>query len=321
MEQGHAISAAQDLHHRGAKIFDGLAPLTAIDEGMHHAALNGAGPDNGNLADQIVKFSRPHAGQKVKLRPAFHLKDPNRIGTAQHVIDLRILGWDIGERQTKAAMLRQKVKRLADAGQHPQREDIHLEKPQRVDVVLVPFDDGAILHRGVLDGAKLIQPPLGDDKAADMLRQMAGKADDVADQLQGQHHAAVGRIKPRVTDPVCRGGRRGPAPDLPCQTRDHVLAEAHRLAHLADGGAAAEMDDHRRQPRAVAAIAVINPLDHLFAAFMFEIDVNIRRLAAFFTDEAFEDQGNAFGWHLGDAQEVTNYGIRRRAAPLAQDSL
>ena len=206
LEQGHAIGAAQDLHHGGAQIFYRFLALTAVDEGMHHAALNGAGSHNGNLADQIVELARPHAGQKVKLRPAFHLKDPNRIGTAQHVIDLRILGWDIGERQTKAAMLRQKVKRLADAGQHPQREDIHLEKPQRVDVVLVPFDDSAILHRSVLDGAKLIQPPLGDDKAADMLRQVAGKADDVADQLQGQHHAAVGRIKPRVTDPVCRGG-------------------------------------------------------------------------------------------------------------------
>ena len=57
--------------------------------------------------------------------------------------------------------------------------------------------------------------------------------------------------------------------------------QAHDLAHLADRGAAAEMDHRRRQPRPLAAIAFVDPLDHLFAAFMFEIDVDIRRLAAF----------------------------------------
>ena len=218
-------------------------------------------------------------------------------------------------------MLGQKIKRLADAGQHPQREDIHLEKPKRVDVILVPFDDGAILHRGVLDGAKLIQPALGDDKAADMLAQVAGKAHDLGDQVQCQHHASVRRVQSCIANPVRRGGRGRPAPDLPRQPGNDVLTETHRLAHLADGSTGAEMDHHRRQPRAVAAIAVIDPLDHLFAPFMFEIDVDIRRLATLLRDEAFKDQRDGFGRHLGDAKKIANHGIGRRAAPLAQDAL
>ena len=62
-------------------------------------------------------------------------------------------------------------------------------------------------------------------------------------------------------------------------------------------------------------------LDHLFPAFMFEIHVDIGRLAAFLADEAFEDQRDAFGRYLGDAQQVADDRIRRRSAPLAQDAL
>jgi len=151
---------------------------------MHHAALNRAGPHDGDLTHQIVELARAHAGQEVQLRPAFDLKDANRIGAAQHVIDLRIFGRDIGQCQALPAMSGQKIKGLADAGQHAQRQNIHLQKAQCVDVVLVPFDDGAVLHRGVLDGTEFVQPPLGDDKAADMLRQMTRKADDFPDQLR-----------------------------------------------------------------------------------------------------------------------------------------
>ena len=97
LEQGHAIGATQDLHHGRAQILDRFAALATIDERVHHAALNGAGADNGDLADQIVEFLRPHAGQEVQLCPAFHLKDPDRIGAAKHVIDRRIFGRDIGE--------------------------------------------------------------------------------------------------------------------------------------------------------------------------------------------------------------------------------
>ena len=80
------------------------------------------------------------------------------------------------------------------------------------------------------------------------------------------------------------------------------------------------MDHHRRQPRAFAPIAGVNPLDHLFAAFMFEIDVDIGRLAAFLGDEPLKDQGDAFGRHFGDAQKIAHHRIGRRPAPLAQDA-
>ena len=82
-------------------------------------------------------------------------------------------------------MLVQKVKSLAEAGQHSQRQNVDLEDLQSVDVILVPGDDGAVLHRGVFHRAQLIQAALGDDEAADVLGKVAGKALDLVDQLHG----------------------------------------------------------------------------------------------------------------------------------------
>src|SRR3546814_15275227 len=64
----------------------------------------------------------------------------------------------------------EQVEALADAGQHAERQDVDLDHPQRVEVVLVPLDDRAVGHGGVLDRHHLIQPSAGDDEAADMLR-------------------------------------------------------------------------------------------------------------------------------------------------------
>ena len=320
LKQRHAVGAPQHLHQRGAKVFDLLLALTAVDERMHHAALDRAGADDGNLAHQIIELAGLHPGQEIQLRPAFDLKRAHGIGAAEHVVDAGVFGRNIGEGHVLAPEFVQQSKGLADAGQHPQRQNIDLQQAQRVDVVLVPFDDGAVFHRGILDGAKFVQTALGDDKAADMLGQMARKTDDLADQLRGQHHPFVGRVNARLAHPVFARGGRGPAPDLARQARDHVLRQAHRLADLADRGAAAQVDHGGGQPGAVAAIAFIDPLDHLFAPFVFEIDVDIRRLAAFLRDEAFEDQRDGFGRNLGDAQKIADHRIGCRPPPLAQDA-
>ena len=142
-------------------------------------------------------------------------------------------------------MLLQQVQPLADATQHAQRQNIHLQDAQRVDVILVPADDGAVLHRGVFHRHKLVQPPLGDDEAADMLAEVPGKALNLVDQLQGQHQAPIRRVQPDLAQPHL-GDLAGatPAPDLARHGRERILGQAHGAAHLAHGALAAIVD-HR----------------------------------------------------------------------------
>ena len=74
-----------------------------------------------------------------------------------------------------------------------------------------------------------------------------------------------------------------------------------------------------RKAGAIAAIFVVDVLDHLFAPLVLEIDVDIRRLAALFGDEAVEQKLIARGIDFRDAETIADGGIGRRAAPLAQD--
>ena len=81
------------------------------------------------------------------------------------------------------------------------------------------------------------------------------------------------------------------------------------------------MDDGGGDAGAVAAVTLIDVLDHLFAAFVFEIDVDIGGFAAFGGNEAFEQQVDLGGVDRGDAEAVADGGVGGRAAALAEDAL
>ena len=73
---------------------------------------------------------------------------------------------------------------------------------------------------------------------------------------------------------------RPPAPDRARQRRDAVVRQAERLADFAHGRARAIGDDGGGEPGALAAVALVDVLHHLFAPLMLEIDVDVGRLVA-----------------------------------------
>ena len=75
----------------------------------------------------------------------------------------------------------------------PSARHVDLHELQRVDIVLVPFDDLAVVHGGRLDRHQIVEPVMGQHEAARMLRQMARRAH----QLRARDRA-----------PAAAGGRR-----------------------------------------------------------------------------------------------------------------
>ena len=71
-----------------------LAGLPSRQIRVDHIPLNGAWPDDGNLDDQVIKTPGPESRKHAHLSSAFDLKDPERIGFADHVVDTRVLGRD-----------------------------------------------------------------------------------------------------------------------------------------------------------------------------------------------------------------------------------
>ena len=118
------------------------------------------------------------------------------------------------EGKLRAFVLGQKIKAFAQAGEHPERQNIDFQDAERVNIILVPFDHRAILHRGILDRAQLIQPPARDDEPADMLAQMTREADDLANEFERLRQTQIRRIKTKRPDPIHIHARAGHAPDV-----------------------------------------------------------------------------------------------------------
>ena len=68
-------------------------------------------------------------------------------------------------------------------------------------------------------------------------------------------------------------------------------------------------------------VFVVDVLDDFFAAFVFEIDVDVGWLAAFFADKAFKEQIDVRGIDTGDAQAVADCGVSGSTAALAENAL
>ena len=71
----------------------------------------------------------------------------------------------------------------------------------------------------------------------------------------------------------------------------------------------------------MAAVFLVDVLDHLLAPLVLEIDVDVGRLLALLRDEALEQKIDRAGIHLGDLEAIADHRIGGRAAPLAQDAL
>ena len=185
------------------------------------------------------------------------------------------------------------LKGLADAGQHAERQDVDLQDAERVEIVLVPFDDGAVLHRRILDRHQFGQRPAGDHETADMLREVARKADQLAGEVERQAQGAVAGVEPGLAHPAVGDRLVAPAPHDAGERGDDIARQAQRLADLADRAARAVADHSGGEPGSVAAVFLIDVLDHLLAPLMLEIDVDVGRLAARGADEALEQHVDA----------------------------
>src|SRR5882757_1986856 len=173
---------------------------------MHHVALDRAWTYDRDLDDEIVETFRPEARQHRHLRTALDLEHAERVGTAKHAINGSIFFRNSREREEsfprlfcfadctkrKAIMFFGELKCFAQASQHAESEHIDLEKSERVEIVFVPFDEGAVVHRTIADRHHLVEPAPGEDEAADMLRKMAWEGLDAFDQ--GPHFLDPGAI-------------------------------------------------------------------------------------------------------------------------------
>ncbi len=211
------------------------------------------------------------------------------------------------------------IKTLADRRQHAEGQAVDLEDAERVEIVFVPLDDGAAGHRGVFDGDDFAERLLREHHAPRVLREVPRKAEDFlheGPQLTGRSRGGVeARFAEAAGESIIlvvilqRLGHR----------IDLVEREAERLADVADGRARAVRDHGGRHAGPLAAVFFVDVLDHLFAAFVLEIDVDIGGFVPLLAQKSLEQQIDAVRVDRRHAQAIADGRIGRRPAALAQD--
>ena len=149
---------------------------------------------------------------------------------------------------------------------------------------------------------------------------MTGETADLLDQPAHKRDPPVARVDADGAKRLVIGAGCLASPCLSRQRRLNIAAEAEYLGHLAKRAARAIGDHRRGQPGPGPPVSGIDMLDHLLAALMLEIDIDIGRLAARLADKTLEQGLRAVGIDRGDPKAVADRRIRRRAAPLAQDA-
>src|SRR5208282_2288824 len=98
--------------------------------------------------------------------------------------------------------------------------------------------------------------------------------------------------------------------------------ETESLAHFARGHTIAISNDVGGHGGAALAVFCVEILDNLFALVAAgEIEIDVRPLAAFFGEKAFEEQLHADGVDRGDAERVADGAVGGRSAALYENIL
>ena len=100
---------------------------------------------------------------------------------------------------------------------------------------------------------------------------------------------------------------------------DAVERQAEGLAHVADGAARAIGDDLGRHAGPLAAVFVVDVLQHLLAPLVLEIDVDVGGFVPLAADEPLEQHVDPLGIDGRHAQAIADGRVGRRAAALAQE--
>src|SRR3546814_16056448 len=105
-----------------------------------------------------------------------------------------------------------------------------------------PFDEGAVLHRGIVDRHRLVEPVLRQHETADMLRQMARKFDQFTDQPTQPRDRGIGEVQAVLGEATFLDRSLVTAPGGDCETRRRHLGNADPISDLTAGAFRAVMD-------------------------------------------------------------------------------
>ncbi len=139
-----------------------------------------------------------------------------------------------------------------------------------------------------------------------MLRQMAREIQQLRGQRSPRLNQRILRIKPGFSETL-QQIMTVIEPLMRLRDAIHNLRiDTQRLARFTQCATRPIRRHRRRNRRTITPIFTIDVLDDFLAPLMLEVDIDIRRFAALFTDEPLEQHVAARRVHFGDAEAITH---------------
>ena len=169
---------------------------------MHGAAEDRARPHECDLDGQIIEALGPRSAKHLHLRTALDLKDAGRLRRLDRAIDRVVVVGNAGQVDLLAPHARDLVDAALDRREHPQSEQVDLQKAGVRTRVLVPLHEAAVFHRRRLHGTELDQRLGRDHHATGVLGDVARQAISLHRQLAKR--TPPRRLRPALTDRLCK---------------------------------------------------------------------------------------------------------------------
>ncbi len=305
-----------------------LLPAASPGVGVDELRLDGAGPDQRDLHDDVVEPLGLRVQDRCDLRPALDLERADRLAAGDEVVRRLVVGRDAVHRRPVARAALDLVERVAHQRQGAESEEVELRHADEVEIVLVELDDRAA-HRRLLDGHVVAERFRREHEPADVGRPQSRQSLEGPDRRE-QRAAAwpvdvelepLGEALADGGDGIRRLGVVQPLGELRRVLR-RVAERAHRVL---DGVRCPVVLDGARDRRLRPLVLVVDVVEHLLAPVVLEVDVDVRRLGlavgALLGEEALEQQAVSHRIDGRDAEQVRDDGVGGAAASLAENAL
>ena len=323
LEQRHPQCLLQARLEERVEVGDRLLAGPAAEVGVDGPALDRPGADQRHLDDDVVEGAGSQPGQRGHLGPALDLEHADGVGGAEQVVHPSSWGMVARSISTpRCSVMRSTARWSIVSIPRPRRSNFTRPAAAQSSLShwrterssIVAHSTGQYSTRG---RSAMTMPP-------EWMPRWRGKPCT----CRARSSTSGGIPAP----PSARGRVRSPpasfsaSPHRPALDRlghgvGRTRRQPGRLGHLPQRRAGPVGDDVGHLGGAVPAVAVVDVLDGLLPALVLDVEVDVGRPVPLRGEEPLEEEAEADGVGLGDAEGVADGGVGRRAPALAVEVL
>ena len=306
----------QDRLQARVKIFDLL--LAELARAIGRNVRHRTGPIERDQRDQVLEPVGAHIDQRAPHALTFNLEHADHVAASEHLVGLLVVERDPPDIQIDVALL-EELHRDIEHCERFQAEKVEFHQSGRLDPFHVELGHRHVGFRIAVERHEFAQRTIRDHDAGGMGRGVPRQAfEALRDVESARHHRILvaKRLQLRLAR-QCRRQRhrsRGILRHQFCQLVDLAVGHLQHAPDVAQHAARLQRAEGDDLGDLIAPVALLHVADHLVAAILAEVDVEVGHRHAVGIEEALEDQAKPDRIEVGDGQRIGHQRARAGAA-------